>query len=37
MLDSTGPVGFQGCNIKLDPCAVLTRSITAGRKFKAVP
>ncbi len=33
----TGPVGFQGYNIKLDPRTALTRSITAWRKFTATP
>lgn len=31
----TGPVGFQGYNIKAEPREVLARSITAWRKFTA--
>ena len=33
----TGPVGFQGYNIKLHPREILARSITAWRKFTATP
>ena len=31
----TGPVGFQGYNIKLEPREALARSMTAWRKFSA--
>ena len=34
-LGYTGPVGFQGYNIKAEPRDVLTRSIAAWRKFTA--
>jgi len=33
----TGPVGFQGYNIKLEPREALARSVTAWRKFTAGP
>jgi len=33
----TGPVGFQGYNIKLEPREALARSIAAWRKFTAAP
>ena len=33
----TGPVGFQGFNIKLEPREALARSVTAWRKFTAGP
>jgi sugar phosphate isomerase/epimerase len=31
----TGPVGFQGYNIKAEPREVLARSIAAWRKFQS--
>ena len=33
----TGPVGFQGYNIKAEPRAVLTRSMNAWRTFQSPP
>jgi sugar phosphate isomerase/epimerase len=33
----TGPVGFQGYNIKAEPRAVLTRSMNAWRTFQSTP